>query len=339
MAAGPITALADVIVPEQFADYIRLQTETKSRLVQSGALARVPLLDGLMAGGGATFHVPSFNDLDDDAEQIADDTASNVFTGGSAAPNPAKITTNDEVAVRLSRAQAWSSANLAAVKAGADPMAAIGGRVANYWQRRLQDVFVATWQGVIADNLADENDFTNDISGGGFVDGVTNFSSEAYIDAKLTMGDSMDDMALVMVHSVVFARMMKNNLIDFIPDSRGEVEIPTFMGAEVIVDDGMPNATSIYETWLFGTGATVYGVGSPPNAIELSRQPEAGNFFGQDVLYSRVDWTVHPVGHAYTGASTNGGPANTVLDDAASWNRVYPERKQVKFARLVTREA
>jgi hypothetical protein len=49
------------------------------------------------------------------------------------------------------------------------------------------------------------------------------------------------------------------------------------------------------------------------------------------------------VGHAYTGTAPNGGPGNGTganeLQNAGSWNRVFPERKQVKFARLVTREA
>jgi hypothetical protein len=48
---------------------------------------------------------------------------------------------------------------------------------------------------------------------------------------------------------------------------------------------------------------------------------------------------MHPVGHAYDGAVTGGGPTNTTLEAAASWSRVYPERKQIKFARLLTTEA
>ena len=157
------------------------------------------------------------------------------------------------------------------------------------------------------------------------------------------MGDSMEGLVAVMVHSVVFNRMQKNNLIDFIPDARGEIQIPTFLGREVIVDDGMPNATSIYDTWLFGLGAAQLGVGSPKDATETERKPSAGNGGGQEILHSRQEWSMHPVGHAYTGTAANGGPGNGAgandLQNAGSWNRVYPERKQIKFARLVTREA
>lgn len=352
MAAGPATRVSDVIVPEVFTPYMQVLTEEKSRLVQSGLLSRSPVLDGLLAGGGITFQVPSFRDLDNDADRISTDTSvpfadadASLPAGVARPPDPLKIQTMKEIAVRLNRNNSWSSTDLAAILAGVDPMEAIANRVAAYWTRRLQAAFIATWNGVIADNSAnDSGDYINDISGAGFTDGVTNFSAEAFLDAAQTMGDSQEDLVAVAVHSVVYNRMMKNNLIDFIPDARGEINIPTFLGREVIVDDGLPRTGSVYDTWLFGPGATQMGVGTPPVATETDRKPGGGNGGGQDVLYSRVMWCLHPTGHAWTGTAGDGGPANTGtanddLDEAGSWNRVYPERKQIKFARLVTREA
>lgn len=348
MAAGPTTRVDDVIVPEVFTPYMQQLTEEKSRLVQSGLLARSAALDTLLGGGGLTFQVPSWKDLDNDADRISTDTSvpfadadASLPAGVVRPPNPLKIGTLKEVAVRKNRNNSWSSSDLSAILAGADPMEAIAGRVAAYWVRRLQTAFIATWNGVIADNVAnDSGDYINDISGGGFVDGVTNFSAEAFLDAAQTMGDSQDDLVACAVHSAVYNRMMKNNLIDFIPDSEGRINIPTFLGREVIVDDGLPRTGSVYDTWLFGAGATQFGVGSPPLATEVERKAGAGNGGGQDVLYSRVMWSIHPTGHAFVMSSIpDGGPANGDLDDATSWNRVYTERKQIKFARLVTREA
>lgn len=348
MAAGPTTRVSDLIVPEIFTPYTQQLTEEKSRLIQSGLVTRSGALDTLLAGGGLTFQVPSFQDLGNDAERVSTDTSvpfnhadASLPAGVARPPNPNKIGTLKEVAVRMNRNNSWSSSDLAAVLAGVDPMQAIAGRVAAYWVRRLQAVFIATWRGVIADNIAnDSGDYSLDISGASFVDGVTNFSAEAFLDAAQTMGDSQDDLRAMAVHSVVYNRMMKNNLIDFIPDARGEINIPTFLGREVIVDDGMYRSGSVYDTWLFGTGATQLGVGSPAVPTEVDRKAGAGNGGGQDVLYSRVEWSMHPTGHAFVMSSIpDGGPANTDLSTATSWDRRYKERKQIKFARLVTREA
>jgi hypothetical protein len=344
--AGTQTVLSDIVLPEIFTPYSQVLTEEKSRLVQSGALQRDAAIDALLAGGGLTFNVPSYVDLDNTDERVStEDAHMSYVTPGADDPDPENIEAITEIAVRLNRNQSWSSNDLTADLAGTDPMAAIANRVAYYWTRRLQKLFIAVATGVFADNTAnDAGDYTNDISGGAFIDGVTNFSAEAYIDARITMGDSQDALGLVFVHSVVYGRMQKNNLIEFIPDSEGRVNIPTFQGSIVVVDDGMPNAAGVYESWLFGQGALHFGVGQSKVATAVVRHEGAGNGGGQETLYNRVVWCMHPVGHSYIGvAPPNGGPTNAStapnLADDASWDRVYPERKQIKIARLVTRES
>lgn len=350
MAAGPITQIADIIVPSIFTSYTQQLTESKSRIISSGAAVRDVSIDGLLAGGGLTFHVPSFKDLDDDTERTSTDSIPIEYTSGVADPDPKKIGTAEEIAVRLNRNQSWSTADLASVLAGADPAAAIAGRVSDYWTRRLQAAFVATVTGVFADNDAAPSgtehvqyDLTNDISGSSYTAGVTDFSAEAFLDAALTMGDSQDNLSMVMVHSVVYNRMQKNNLIDFIPDAEGKVTIPTFLGRMVIIDDNMPKSSTVYETWLFGPGAIRLGVGTPKVPTEVHRLPGAGNGGGAETLYNRVEWCLHPVGHKYAGTAPNGGPTNAATSNnlaaAGSWARVFTERKQIKIARLKTREA
>ena len=73
----------------------------------------------------------------------------------------------------------------------------------------------------------------------------------------------------------------------------------------------------------------------------MFRYPSRGNGAGSDVLFNRVEWTIHPVGHAWVGSSPayEGGPTNGQLSAEGSFVRVFPERKQIKLARLITREA
>jgi hypothetical protein len=339
------TRLSDVIVPQIFDQYVQQYTQVKSNLIRSGALAMDEQLAGFIGGAGLTFNAPSWKDLDDSDDNISSDDPDVYST-------PAKTGTLQEICVRLSRNKSWSAMDLVGTLAGSDPMASIANRVSDYWVRRLQNTVIATVAGVYADNAAAPtgadthliNDMTVDVKGASFSAGVTNFSTEAFIDATQTMGDSASNLSLVCMHSVVYTRAKKNNLIDFITDSiNGQaISIPTFLGHVVIVDDRMPSAAGVFETWLFGRGSLRGAMGTPPVGTEVERKADAGNGGGQDILYTRQEWILHPAGHAYIGTPAVGGPsnANTAnnLAAAASWRRVVAERKQVAMARLVTRE-
>ena len=358
------TQIADVIVPAIFTPYTQQLTMEKTAIVQSGIAARDDFLDNLLAGGGLTFTVPSWQDIGDPAENISSDDPNT-----NSQPNITQ--TSAEVAVRLSRNSSWSTMRLATALAGADPMQSIASRVSDYWVRRLQRAFVAVAQGVFNTNHATnagatpglgitaqygtQDDLTNDASGGGYSSGVTDFSAALFIDTATLLGDAAEDVTAVFMHSIVYAKAQKNNLIDFIPDAEGHVNIPTFLGRRVIVDDGMPNpsgdnsngaATSsgVYHTWLVGPASFRLGVGTPVVPTEVFRYPDRGNGAGSDILYNRVEWCIHPVGHAYVGSpSYEGGPTNAAtannLAYSGSWVRVFPERKQIKLARLITRES
>jgi hypothetical protein len=360
------TQISDVIVPEIFTPYTQQLTMEKTAIIQSGIAARDDFLDNLLAGGGLTFTVPSWQDVGDPAENVSSDDPNTNST-----PNTTQ--TSAEVAVRMSRNASWSTMRLATALAGADPMQSIASRVSDYWVRRLQRAFVAVANGVFADNdMSDPThgrhgnvgltaaygatgDLTNDIAGGGYSAGVTDFSAAAFIDTCTLLGDAAEDVTAVVMHSIVYSRAQKNNLIDFIPDSEGRIDIPTFLGRRVIVDDGMPNpagdstngaqtSAGIYHTWLVGPSAFRLGVGTPIVPTEVFRYPDRGNGAGSDILYNRVEWCIHPVGHAYIGTpSTQGGPTNAATSNnlaaGASWVRVFPERKQIKLARLITRES
>jgi hypothetical protein len=344
MAAGTVR-ISDVIVPSIFTPYVQQLTMEKTAILQSGAAVIDPALTALLAGGGLTFNVPSWRDLDNDAENVASDDP-------AVTSSPNKVGTAREIAVRLTRNNSWATMDLVSDLAGDDPAAAIANRLAAYWARRQQAALIATLNGVFAMNAAAPagssthvaNDMLRDIKGASFVAGTTDFSATAFIDACLTMGDAMGDLALVIMHSVVYAKAQKNNLIDFVPDSRGEVNIPTFLGRRVIVDDGMPFSGGVYDTWLFGAGAIRMGIGSPDMPTEILRVPAAGRGSGQEILWNRVSWVIHPGGHAYVGTPADqGGPTNAATTNnlavATSWERRFPERKQIKIARLVTRES
>ena len=330
------TTVSNMVVPSVFAPYLAQETATKNRLVQSGAVGRSAQLDALLAGGGRTFDVPSFAPL---AE-----TASNVSSDSGGAVTPLNVSTSKEVLVRLSRNQAFGSADLAGALAGADPLEFAMGRFSTYWERELQAVVIATLAGVFADNAAnDSGDYTNDITDT-FSAGVTDFSVSALIDAQGTMGDAAPGDFTIVMHSTVYNKARQKNLIDFIPDTQNAGRISVIEGiGRIVVDDSVPVTSQDYTTYLIAPGALVWGAGEPANPVEDFREPLQYNGGGRGSVITRVEWAVHPVGHAYDGTAADGGPSNAAtsnnLANAGSWDRVYSDRGQIGLASLETTEA
>lgn len=332
-----LVQIADIIVPSVFTSYVQLLTAQRSAFVQSGVVETSPTFDELLAGGGRTFDMPHFKDLADTEANVSSDD-----DFGSDDAVPEKITTGREVSIRHSRNQAWSAADLASALAGADPMEAIASRVADYWVRQQQGFLISSVRGVIADNiLNDAGDMVNDITAGaGAVADGNLFSAEAFIDTIQTMGDFGEMLAAMAVHSVVYRRMQKLQLIDFIPDAEGRISIPTYLGRRVIVDDGLPVVADgpnfEYSTYIFGTGSVALGTGSPKVPTETYREPLAGKGGGQEYLVSRVELLLHPRGFAFTDASVAGpSPTNAEMQLDANWDRRF-ERKLVRIAELKT---
>lgn len=333
------TAISDVIVPSVFAPYVQTLTEEKSKLIASTAMAPDAQFAQQLAGGGLLFQAPSWKDLDNTAANASSDNS------GSSA-TPLNIGTFQEKYPRVSRNQVWGAADLAGELAGSDPMNAIANRIAAYWAREFQRTAVAILKGIFADNAAnDSGDMTKDISGAGYTAGVTDFSAEAFIDMLDTIGDSEEDLVVVIMHSKVFNRARKNNLIDFVSDSTNPnaIRIPTFLGRMVLVDDTMPKTGNIYTTYAFGSGFFRFAEGRPKVPVAVDRNELQGNGAGTEFIVTRREFCMHPRGFSYVGSSPNSGPTNGTganeFGAAASWNREVPERKQAKVASLITREA
>lgn len=332
-----LVRLSDVIVPEVFFNYMSKDTTEKTEIFRSGIMRPDAELAAKLSGGGEVFNVPFWNDLDTTEPSVAnDDTASTI--------TPGKITASRDKARRQIRTRAWSTADLAGVMAGSDPMQRIVGRVNNYWERQFQSSLVNTLTGIFADNAAnDSSDMILDIGSDSSATATAAelVSAEALIDAAHTMGDNHTVLTTVVMHSNVEKRLKKLNLIDFIPDSEGKMTIPSYLGYRVIVDDGVrkvvgSNRTK-YWTYLVGPGAIGWGEVAVATPVEVDREPAQGNGMGVEILYTRRQFVMHPYGFAWQESSVAGEfPTNTELATAANWNRVYAERKQIPIAALVT---
>jgi len=198
----------------------------------------------------------------------------------------------------------------------------------------------------LADNIAaDTSDMVIDVS---IITGDTAAAenlihADAVIDALATLGDAAAQIKAIGIHSVVYTTLQKLNLIAFIPDARGEVNIPTYLGLRVVVDDALPvvpAATNgfVYTSILFGQGAFGYGTAPALSPSELERNQSAGNGGGQDILHSRFNEIVHPQGFAFLSTAITQGisATRTQLAAANQWDRVYSDRKNIPLAFLNT---
>ena len=332
------TRLTDVFVPEVYGSYTAVDSPEKTAFFQSGVAMANPAISSLLANGGSTVEIPFWNDLDADIEpNISSDDPAQIST-------PNKVTTGIQKARLANLNQSYAKARLASELSSGNPMQQIRNRFGTYWMRQWQRRTIATLQGVLADNIAnDDADMVNDIKAAtnADVDDSTLFSRKAFTTAAFTSGDHYDDYNAIAVHSIVYQRMIDNDDIEYIRDSDGALVTRTFMGRTVIVDDGLPvtpaagtgagDAAAQYTSYLFGTGLIGYGETMPDMPVELYSNPDGGNGGGVETLYERKSWIIHPSGFAYSGDATG---LNDIRN-AANWDRVV-ERKNVPFAALIT---
>lgn len=330
-----VTQIADIYEPLTFAAIIDERAVELNRFIQSGVLAENATLTGMASQGGRIGEVPNFKPLEDVEPNISGDDPAVTST-------PQKITGQKQIWRLAALNQSWSTMDLSIELALKDPAMAITEKVAQYWATQQQKRLVASALGVLNSNLAGDDDMsvvlgTDDV---GAPTDAELVSAEAVINTQQTSGDHQFLFTAIAMHSVIFTRLKINNLIDYIPDSRGEVLIPTYLNMRVVVDDGMPAVAGtnrvLYTTVLFGAGAFGGGKGQVVNPSELDRTPDAGNGGGQETLYSRTSDIIHPWGCSFNSSSVADESATLAeLQDAANWDRIY-DRKNVAIAFLQT---
>ena len=321
------TAIADIIVPEVFAQYMVRTTAEKARIFQSGLAVTNGIITNFLNGGGQTVNLPMWTDLSGDENISSDDS--------TVSATPLNVGAVSDIAIRHNRNQAWTAADLVAAFAGDDPLKMVVDRVSTYWANRMDQMFVSSLVGLIADNVAnDGGDMVKDVSLG---DGLGTITAEGIIDAAATMGDADDRLAAIVMHSKNYAALAKLNLIDFIPDARGEIRFPTYLGYRVIRDDDCFLDNGRTHVYLMARNSLAWGESTARVPVEIERHPEQGDGGGVEELWTRRQFCLHPYGFAWLSASMVGlSPTNAELALPANWDRVAGERKQVGIACLIT---
>lgn len=339
------TAISDIVVPRIFTPYMAENKPAKLIMLEdSGILAApAPEIAERFNAGGSQIEVPYWEDLDDSEPTVIDDTDTKITV--------AKIGASDMKAYKHRLAKkhgAKTVASYAATGRGDSAMNRVAERISAYWGRRKEERIIATAEGVIADNVAnDAGDMVYSVySDVASPNAANRISYPAINRARLTMGENLDDLRVIAMHSFVYATLLDDEKIEFKKPSEAPFEVPYYAGMMVLHSEMMPvtagTNSDMYDCYLFASGAfmniddvpnrpTIYG----NEGTEITRDPDIGNGGGADYLTTRRFELIHPAGTDFTGAvlAKTQGATLAELRNAANWDRKY-QRKNVKFACL-----
>jgi len=330
--------LSDIIDVKVFQDLPSVNSPEKTAFYTGGIVTRSGLLDGLATAAGKTAELPFWNDIDPTVvPNLSNDNPASIATAS-------KIAQGEQISRKAFLNKGMSATDLASeIASGPLAMDQIKARIDTYWTRQWQRRLIASSNGVLADNIANNaGDMRVSVAAEstGAQSATTRFSRDNFTDAVYTMGDAASTLRAIAVHSAVMSQMVKQDDVIYIPDSQGMLTIPTYMGLRVIVDDGLTVTTGTtsgfkYTSVLFGEGAFGYGDGVPLNPVEVEREAAQGNGAGIETLWTRKTYIIHPFGFQNTGTPAAVSFTLAELALAGTWSRVV-ERKNVPLGFLIT---
>ena len=310
------------VVPEKFSQYTLDRTTSLSTLVRNGIATPDATVGQLINGtpaGGRFIALPMWNPLTGEDDVFSENDVS-----------VENITTKQGHATLLMRQKAWGATDLSHVLGGADPMAAIGNLVSDWWLEKEQAIYISILKGILNPSSGALKAHVNDISS---KEGSAAYiSASATLDTKQCLGDHYGSLGMVFMHSMTYTYLQKNNMIERRPvfNPAGETgEIQTYLGYRIIVDDGMPVSGDVYDTYFLGAGAFIRQDGTPAGFV--GTETDRDKLSAKDYLINRRCMVIHPRGLSWnTNAVYPEGiyyPNNTMLATPANWSLTVNHKK------------
>ena len=257
--------------------------------------------------------------------------------------------TYDWSVVVVGKAKGWKEYDFSYdVTGGVNFMDNVAQQVSNYWDLYDQKTIISILKGVFA---MKDTDFTKahttDLTAGEGAGAGTVDATTLNTAVQKACGDNRDAFSLVIMHSQVATNLENLNLLQFLKqtDANGierPLQMATWNGRRVIVDDSVPSEGGKYTTYVLGRGSIAYhdvGVMIP---YEMDRNPaEKG---GQTVLYTRQRKVFAPVGVSYLKAQqASASPELAELEKGANWGLVSNgstgkiDHKSIALAQIVSK--
>lgn len=274
-------------------------------------------------------------------------------------------TTYERGVIVTGRAKAWVEGDFAEdITGGAGFISNVARQVSEYWDEIDQDTILAILRGIFAmtgaGNLKFVHEHTHDITVVG--DGCVGASTLNTAIQKAS-GDKKKRFTIAIMHSAVATNLENLKLLAYMTytDPQGierQLELATWNGRAVIIDDGMPteevtesaenagDGYTKYTTYVLGNGAFDYENIGAEVPYAMTRDEKTNG--GQTTLYTRQRKVFAPYGISFTKAvmATN-SPTDTELENGTNWTLVndgstgnakkYIDHKDIPIARIISK--
>lgn len=316
--------------PELYLEYMEELSANPAAFVQSGILRLDTMIqDAIQSEGSNYFTVPFFKPLTGDAQNY-DGTDITINSIGS----------GDQSGIVIGRSNAWGGQDLAAELASKDPIKAIALKTVQYWREQRQKALINVLNGLFASadfathvhdiSIADGNNATED----------NLIGADAVIDAiQKAIGDNGSKIVAISMHSKVYSRLQKLNLITFVAFGDQNIMVPIYLGKTVIVDDThtvVAGGTSGYKytSYLYARQSIATAEGKVKVPAETQRDSLKNG--GVEWMVERQRFVLHPYGgHFNKSTMASISPTNAELATGTNWNKVY-DNKNIPLIKLVT---
>jgi hypothetical protein len=315
-------------IPQLFLEYQQEEIKDRNALVNSGLMVTNDAIQAEFAKGGKTIDLPFFGDLSGDSEVLNDTTGL----------TPSQLAGDVQTGVRNIRGRAWSASDLAGELAGSDPMQAIARRTGQYWVRDMQKTLINILKGMFVTG----GPLASSHAVGGT---TTQLSQSAMVSGIAKLGDAGQELTGILMRAPVYYALMNLDLI--VPASntsqldtrlsRERLELGTYLGRPVFVDDTLPydsgvgpSGQDVHHTYFFGPGAFAYATAPAKTPVETDRD----SLKGIDYLMNRTHYLVHPNGISWTGNAAGNAPTNAELATGTNWSKVFTDDRNIRLTQL-----
>jgi hypothetical protein len=330
--AGDVASLTRLATSGEFAEYLQEQIFLKSRLINSGFVARSDQL--LSSTTGVRVEAPFFRPLDPIEERMT--SANDWGQSGEGHVTYQKITAGTQYATITHRIFAYAIDKLSKLATGEDPLRVLGEQLQPAMDKLMTGKCIAHLEGLLGTGgpLNATSSLNKSVTTGSTI--ANWLTAENVIEARYKLGERQSELTTLFIPSPVQAYLEQLGFLTYEGDRRGvnaRLLIGNAYNLNVVVDDQLPviGATGQqrqFVCYLGGAGAVLEGE-QIPLEIEYDRNAP-----------SKQDGLIVDYHHAYhvpgtTWAANYDNPLNAQLATGASFGLAYNEPRLIPLVRLV----